>query len=160
MARLRTSINTRRRLERYLENYPADRPAGLREILFWSEDDLPSLKPTFTIEHEVVYSPPELPGSTLIAVKQLYADHYLDGALDLTAVVDQVVGQPGATGGIYLVLVRRWHFDSDFPGGWLLNVRGKVSGSLSDRTIALLRDDKLRTERAYTTARLPPVRNE
>jgi hypothetical protein len=65
-------------LERPPENYPQDRPPDVAEVLFWAEDDLPGLKPTITITHEVVYSPPELPDCTLIVAKQLYADHYLD----------------------------------------------------------------------------------
>ena len=39
-------------LERYLKSYPHDRPANIREVLFWSEDDLPDLKPTLSITHE------------------------------------------------------------------------------------------------------------
>ena len=135
-------------LERYLRNYPKDRPAGVREVLFWAEDDLPSARPTLTIAHEVVYAPPELPGSTLIAVKQLYADHYLDGGLDLTAVVDQAEGPSAAPGGIYLLLLSRLHFDN-LPSGGLINIRGRVIGKLKDRTAASLRAAKAESERAY-----------
>jgi hypothetical protein len=136
-------------LERYLENYPGDRLADVSEALFWSEDDLPGLKPTVTITHEVVYAPPELPGATLIASKLLYADHYLDGALDLTAVVDQAGDQAAA--GIYMVLLRRLHFD-DLPSGGLTNVRGRVIGKLRDATATFLRDVKTRSEQAYARA--------
>lgn len=138
-------------LERYLVSYPRDRPAGLFEVLFWAEDNLPGLKPTVTITHEVVYAPPELPGSTLIASKLLYAAHYLDGALDLTAVVDQTGDQGADAAGIYLVLLRHWHFD-ELPSGGLLNVRGRVIGKLRDQTTASLRDAKASSERAYAHA--------
>ena len=133
-------------LERYLKNYPNDRPAGVREVLFWAEDDVPSVRPTLTIAHEVVYAPPELPGSTLIVEKQLYADHYLDGGLDLTAVIDQT---PSA---IYLVRLSRLHFDN-LPSGGLENIRGRAMGKLKDRTTASLRAAKTRSEQAYATAR-------
>jgi hypothetical protein len=133
-------------LERYLKNYPGDRPTDVSEALFWSEDDLPGLKPTVTITHQVVYAPPELPGATLIASKLLYADHYFDGALDLTAVVDQAGDQ--AVAGIYVVLLRRLHFD-DLPSGGLINVRGKVIGKLREGTAAVLRDAKARSEEVY-----------
>jgi hypothetical protein len=142
-------------LERYLKNYPDDRPAHVRETLFWSEDDLPGLKPTLSITHEMVYAPPELPGSTLIVSKQLYADHYLDGALDVTAVVDQAGGQRANAAGIALVILRRWHFD-DLPSGGLMNVRGRVTGKLRDQTIALLRGTKTKSEEAYAALRTPP----
>lgn len=138
-------------LERYLENYPGDRPADVSEALFWSEDDLPGLKATITLTHVVVYDPPELPGSTLIASKLLYADHYLDGALDLTAVVDQAGNQEA---GIYLVVLHRLHFD-ELPSGGLIDIRGKVIGKLRDRTTTWLRDTKTRSEQAFAGAPVP-----
>ena len=138
-------------LERYLVDYPRERPANLSEAMFWSEDDLPGLKPTVTITHEVVYAPPELPGTTLIASKLLYAAHFLDGAFDLTAVVDGTGDQPAKPAGIYLVLFRRLHFDN-LPSGGPLNVRGRVIGELLQRTTAMLRDTRSRQERAYAAA--------
>ena len=135
-------------LERYLENYPGDRPADVAEAIYWSEDNLPGLKATIAITHVVVYAPPELPGTTLIASKMLYADHYLDGGLDLTAVVDQ---SGAADGGAYLVVLHRLHFD-ELPSGGLLDIRGKVIGKLRDQTTTWLRDTKTRTEQAYTAA--------
>jgi hypothetical protein len=138
-------------LQRYLENYPADRPAHAREAIYWSEDDLPGLKPTLTITHEVVYAPSELSGSTLIVTKQLYADHYLDGALGLTAVVDGAKVGAAEQTGIYLVVLRRLHFD-DLPSGGMMNVRGKVVGKLRDQMTASLRNTKSRIEQAYSAA--------
>jgi len=136
-------------LERYLKNYPNDRPPGVSEAIFWSDDDLPGLKPTLTITHEVVYAPPELPGSTLLALKLLYADHFLDGALDLRTVVDQVGTGAGSPAGIYLVVLRRLHFD-DLSGP--LNVRRRVIGELRNRTKTFLRDAKTASEQAYASA--------
>jgi hypothetical protein len=134
-------------LEQYLKSYPRDRPADLSEALFWAEDDLPSLKATITVAHIVVYAPPELPGTTLIVAKQLYADHYLDGALELTALVDQAPGSPG----IYNVLLRRVHFDN-LPSGGPINVRGKVIGKLRGRAATDLRDAKTQSEQAFASA--------
>jgi len=140
-------------LERYLKHYPQDRPDSTREALFWSQDDLPSLKPTLTITHAIVYSPPELPGSTFLVAKQLYADHYLDGGLDVTVVLD-AAGNEAAAGrqsGCYVVLLHRLHFD-ELPSGGLVNVRGKVIGKLRDETLSFLRDAKSDNERAWTRA--------
>jgi hypothetical protein len=135
-------------LEAYLKDYPNARPADLSEVLFWSEDDLPGLKPTLTITHEVIYSPPELSGKTLIASKLLYADHYLDGALEVTVVVDQARGQPPQPDGIYLAVLNRLHFDH-LPSGWPLNVRGRVIAKLRDRMASVLRETKRQSEEAY-----------
>jgi len=138
-------------LERYLEQYPQNRPTDVTEALFWSEDDLPGLKPTITITHEVIYTPPELAGCTLIVAKQLYADHYLDGAIDVTAVVEETAGQTG----LYLIFLHRLHFD-ELPSGGLVNVRGKVIGKLRDATRTVLTDAKTAAERAYAAAAAPP----
>lgn len=142
-------------LERYLKNYPSDRPADLREALFWSEDDLPKLRPTLSITQEIVYAPPELADCTFIVGKLLYADHYLNGALDLTAVVDAMRDRQTDPAGIYLVVLRRLHFDL-LPSGGPINVRGKVKGELRDRTATWLRDAKVHSERAYANTTTPP----
>jgi hypothetical protein len=138
-------------LERYLEHAPHDRPAGIDEVLFWSEDILPGLPPTIMVTHEVIYAPPDQPGSTLIVSKLLYAAHFLDGGLDLTAVVDATGDPDGAPAGAYLVMLRRVHFD-DLPSGGLLNLRGRVTAKLHTRLAASLRDVRTNAERAYGSA--------
>jgi hypothetical protein len=140
-------------LERYLKNYPQDRPPDVAETLFWSEDDLPGLKPTLTITHEVVYTPPELPGTSVIASKLLYADHFLDGALNLRVAVDQVGIDAANAPSMYLVVLRRLHFD-DLSGPF--NVRGRVISELRNRTETFLRDAKRTSEQAYASASAAP----
>jgi hypothetical protein len=137
-------------LQKYLENYPNDRPAGAREALFWSEDDLSGARPILSITQQVVYPPPELPTSTLIASKQLYANHYLDGGLVLADVVD-AAHAAGAASAIYLVVLSRLHFDN-LPSGGLINIRHKVSGKLKDRLAASLGVAKASSEQAYARA--------
>jgi len=118
-------------LGRYLAAYPREKLAGATEVLFWSENAMPHLRPILSVTHEVVYTPPELPGVTLIAAKQLYADHYFEAALDLTCVVDR-------QGGSYLLVLRRYRFDN-MPSGGLLNIRGRAVGALRDQLLADLR---------------------
>jgi len=118
-------------LQRYLADYPrGSLPAGAAEIVFWAEDVMPHLRPILSVTHLVVYTPPELPGMTLAAAKQIYADHYFEAAVDLTAVVDR---NPG----VYLVVLRRYRFDN-LPGG-ILNIRGRAIGALRDQLTTDLR---------------------
>jgi len=118
-------------LQTYFASYPRGAlPAGAAEIVFWSEDVLPRLRPILSVTHLVVYTPPELPGMTLSAAKQIYADHYFETAVDLTAVVDR---NPGT----YLVVLRRYRFDN-LPGG-ILNIRGRAIGALRDQLTLDLR---------------------
>ncbi|HEV8381717.1 MAG TPA: hypothetical protein VGQ29_09030 [Gemmatimonadales bacterium] len=118
-------------LRNYLADYPRNAlPPGAAEIVFWSEDVLPHLRPILSVTHLVVYTPPELPGMTLAAAKQIYANHYFEAAVDLTAVVDR---NPGA----YLVVLRRYRFDN-LPGG-ILNIRGRAINALRDQLTLDLR---------------------
>ena len=118
-------------LQNYLATYPrGSLPAGAAEILFWSEDVLPRLRPILSVTHLIVYTPPELPNVTLAAAKQIYADHYFETAVELTCIVDR---NPG----IYLLVLRRYRFDN-LPGG-ILNIRGRAIGALRDQLTLDLR---------------------
>ncbi len=118
-------------LQAYFASYPRGAlPAGAAEIIFWSEDVLPRLRPILSVTHLIIYTPPELPGMTLAAAKQIYADHYFETAVDLTAVVDR-------SPGIYIVVLRRYRFDN-LPGG-ILNIRGRAIGALRDQLALDLR---------------------
>lgn len=117
-------------LRQYLAAYPHASLPGSAEIIFWSEDVLPRLRPILSVTHLVVYSPPELPTATVIAAKQIYADHYFEAAIDLTCVVDRPPG-------IYVLVLRRYRFDN-LPGG-ILNIRGRAIGALRDQLALDLR---------------------
>ena len=104
-------------LQDYLMDYPAHRPDGVTEFVYWSDDRLPHLRPTFSINHLVIYTPAD--GPPVIARKQLYASHYFEGAFELLGAISapNMAGGPGT----YLVSVRRYRFDN-LPGG-ILNIR-------------------------------------
>lgn len=124
-------------LGRYLSSYPRDTlGGGAAEVLFWSEDVMPRLRPILSVTHQIVYTPPELPSVTLVAAKQIYANHYFEAALDLTCIVDRQ-GQGGRPGS-YLLVLRRFRFDN-MPSGGLLNIRGRAVGALRDQLLADLR---------------------
>ena len=84
----------------YLERYPAAPLAGVENILYWSKDDIN--RPVTRVTHLALYPAP--PGSArpgLIATKQIYAAHYFDAGLGLTAAFDD------GAGGFYMVSVNR-----------------------------------------------------
>jgi hypothetical protein len=106
------------------------------------------LKPIVSITHLVVYTPPESPELTVVGAKQIYADHYFEGGLELLMLVDDQGANPAKT---YLLLLRRCLFD-DLPSGGLLNIRGKVIGKLRDQLTAELQRLKTSTEGAFAAA--------
>jgi hypothetical protein len=118
-------------LQRYLTDYPVALPDGARDFLYWSEDRIPRLRPTLTVNHVVGYEPPDRPGRVVfVARKQMYASHYFEGAFELLAIVN-AGEQPGGPGA-YILSVRRFRFDN-LPGG-LFNVRGRVRKQMVDQT--------------------------
>ena len=127
----------------YLADYPRGKLAGVSDALFWSETAAPRMRRTLTVTHLAVYSPPELPGTTLAAAKQIYANHYFEAAFDLTTIVDRPKADGSA--GVYLIVLRRFRFDN-LPSGGLLNIRGKVVASLRDQMLADLAREKAAAE--------------
>ena len=121
----------------YLVGYPANRPEGMRDVLYWSEERLPHLAPTLTLNHMAVFTTAS--GTPIVARKQVYANHYYESALEVLAVVD-APALPGGPG-IYLVAVRRYRFDN-LPGGFFLNIRGRVRDTLMKRMVADLERER------------------
>jgi hypothetical protein len=132
-------------LRQYLVGYPHATLDGAHEVLFWATDSASGLKPILSVTHLVSYAPPELPGVNVVASKQIYANHYFEGAFDLAAIVDRPGG--GGKPGIYLAFLRRFRFD-DLPSGGILNIRGKVVGKLRDQLRADLEHQKAASEKA------------
>ena len=134
-------------LQRYLSTYPAQRPDGARDVLYWAEERLPRLRPTLTLNHLVVYAAPGRgTGAAFVARKQIYASHYFEAALELLAIVDG----DGATGEprTYLLTMRRFRFDA-LPGG-LFNIRGRVRRQLVDATRADLERQRAAVQQTAT----------
>jgi len=106
---------------------------------------LPGLRPILSITHLAVYTALDSAGVALVAGKQVYADHYFEGAFDLMAVVDR----PSQTArpGIYLIVIRRFRFDN-LPSGGQANLRSKVVGKLQDRLRTDLTCNKPRSAQA------------
>jgi hypothetical protein len=127
----------------HLASYPRDSLPGATEVIFWSLDDLPHVRRVLRITHETVYSPPELPGTTILAAKQIYANHYFEAGLELLTAVDDAAPPAGIT----LIAVRRYRFDH-LPSGGLLNLRGRVVGGLRDNVRADLTRLKRESESA------------
>jgi hypothetical protein len=125
-------------LLRYLASYPSGRPADTRDLLYWSDDHHPGLRPTLTVNHVVIYSPPT--GAAVIARKQIYANHYFEGALELLTVAPDPTESRS-----YLILVRRLRFDN-LPGG-LFNIRRRVRNKMIDITRADLARERSDAEK-------------
>jgi hypothetical protein len=134
---------------RYLLSYPQGRLDGATDVIFWSRDEMPGVRPVSSITHLAIYSPPELPGATVIGSKQIFADHYFEGAFELLTLIDRP--SPDGTPGVYALVLRRYRFD-DLPSGGLLNIKGRVTRKLRDQTEADLRRLKSVSEGAHAAS--------
>ena len=126
-------------LGQHLVDYPRSTLPGASHVMFWSRDELPHLRPVLRITHQTIYAPAELPQMTLVAAKQIYADHYFEAGLEVLAAVDRAgagtVAEPSA---ITVIAIRRYRFDH-MPSGGLLNIRGRVAKGLREGMLADLR---------------------
>ena len=71
----------------YLETFPRSRPKDSQDFIYWSKEKF-GLKPVISITHVIVYKRVS-PGGTdvLIGSKGIYASHYFEASLGLTALV-------------------------------------------------------------------------
>ena len=140
-------------LGQHLIDYPRSTLPGATEVIFWSRDEMPHLRPVLRITHQTTYSPPDRTDLTVIVAKQIYANHYFEAGLEALAAVDRTAapGAPGS-GAITVVAVRRYRFDH-LPRGGLLNIRGRVANGLRDNVRADLDRLKRDTETAWAATR-------
>jgi hypothetical protein len=91
-------------LREYLLNYPKADSNGIESEFYWEKVNF-GLKPTIRMVQAIVYQgkSPERPAYA-VAVKQLYASHYFESALDLTVCAKdaQHPDQPG----FYLITMK------------------------------------------------------
>ncbi len=91
-------------LNRYLLDYPATPLTSIETVFYWERVKF-GLKPTLRLNHAIAYRSIGPKGvAQVVMVKQLYASHYFQLALDLTACVTE----SGHTGdkGFYLVSLK------------------------------------------------------
>jgi hypothetical protein len=90
-------------LDRYLLEYPETKSENIQSEFYWEKVNF-GLKPTLRIVQAIVYRGPSSPGPAYaVAVKQLYASHYFETALDLTVCVRD---QENPDRGFYLITLK------------------------------------------------------
>ncbi len=91
-------------LNRYLLNYPNATLANVEPLFYWERVNF-GLKPTLRLNHAIAYRSAGPRGAAqVVAVKQLYASHYFQLALDLTACVTESGRTSDA--GFYLISLK------------------------------------------------------
>ncbi len=119
-------------LREYLLGYPQATLSGAQDTLYWVRDEIPGLDPVTSFDERVAFSPPgapETPEVTIVATKQIVADHYLEAGLEVVVAI-----QPSPTGRApgYVMFIRQYRFDH-IPNTFPLYLRGRVVSKLRDR---------------------------
>jgi hypothetical protein len=90
-------------LERYLLEYPQAQSENIQSEFYWEKVNF-GLKPTLRIVQAIVYRDTRSTDPAFaVAVKQLYASHYFETALDLTVCVPD---QQNPSRGFYLITLK------------------------------------------------------
>jgi hypothetical protein len=125
-------------LNRILLEYPGFQPPDSQSDFYWEKVNF-GLKPTLRMVHQIIYRDDSSADATFaVALKQLYASHYFQSALDLTVCVRDV-SHP-ANRGFYLITVKasRQAGLTGLKGGILRKVVvGKTRSSLEHTLTAI-----------------------
>jgi hypothetical protein len=107
------TVNFLPEFQRHLSGYPQVALAGAESMFYWERVSF-GLKPTLRINHSVKYRS-TTPNSdvAVIAVKQLWASHYLQSAIDLS------------------VCVRDQRLPPDQPGCYLMSLKASKQAGLT-----------------------------
>lgn len=122
----------------YLEHYPVAQLPGVEFFLYWSKEKL-GRKSVISVTHVTIVRSngrSQFP-DVLIASKQVFATHYMNGSLALT----MLLSDPPGSSPSYLVYVNRSAVD--VAGGFLGIRRGVIEGRLkrdTERLFAALRN--------------------
>jgi hypothetical protein len=132
----------------YLREYPAKRLDDSEDFIYWSKEKF-GLKPVISVTHVSIQRKPES-GPTLIASKQIYASHYFEASLGLTAVVASSEQQEP---GFYLLYLNRSRSDA-LHGGFSGLARGQVKRSARSGMQKNMQKIKLSIESQWERARM------
>jgi len=90
-------------LNRYLLDYPNSRPEKAQDLFYWEKVNF-GLKPTIRVNHGIIYRTSGPRPVHVLAIKQLYATHYFQTALDLSFCIPG--SKASGEDGFYLITVK------------------------------------------------------
>jgi hypothetical protein len=115
--------------QRYLLEFPRSPSPDAEDFVYWSKEKF-GLKPVISVTHVTIYKLRQPGGlDVIIASQGIYATHYFEASLGLTAFVHSQGGPPRS----YLIYVNRSRADA-LRGLFAGLARALISGSLRDGT--------------------------
>ena len=127
-------------LKEYLERFPRASLPGATSVVYWAKENYGLPKPVVHVTHMVTWRDPAKADRILVAQKQIYASHYYDGSLALSAVIDAppAGGRPAS----YLLYFNRSRGDllKGGFGGLRQRVASDQARSAAVQTLTTIRD--------------------
>lgn len=137
-------VETAPDFHKYLVEFPRMQLPGAQNFVYWSKERVGSFKTVLGLTHVTVYEPKaESPSQIVIASKQIYANHYFEGSLALTWVVDAETDS--GKKGCYLIYLNRSRMDA-LRGGFSWLKRYVARGRIRDGLVKNIRLTKDRLE--------------
>lgn len=131
--------------QKYLQEFPDSRPAHAEDFVYWSKEKF-GLKPVVSLTHITIYKRRRPSGTdVLIASKGIYANHYFDASLGLTAFIENQSPEPSRS---YLIYINRSRADA-LRGLFAGLKRSLISGSLRDGAKKNMETIKKKLETEY-----------
>jgi hypothetical protein len=144
-------------LRDYALHFPAREPAATDEFLYWSKERF-GFKPVISVTHVMIHRPPD-PSliDAYVISKQIYASHYFDASLAVTAVVDA----PGADRrpAFYMMYLLR-NRTPMLEGFFAALMKGPVRSRTRDGLVETLRVTRERLERDFRARNPNPGNRE
>ena len=129
-------------LNEYLLHYPQSRPVGAEDFFYWEKVNF-GLKPTIRVNHGIVYRASGAAAHRVyvLAIKQLYATHYFQTAVDLSFCVEG--SNASAEDGFYLITVKasRQAGLTGVKGGLVRDVAVSKSRSSLEKALNSIREN-------------------
>ncbi len=134
----------------YLRDFPNTALEGVERFLYWSKENYGHrLKPVISLTDLVIYHQPGKNPPFLIASKQIYASHYMEGSLALTMLFDRTEADPSPS--FYLVYVNRSRFDP-LRKWYSFLARGNVTGKARDSLVKNVTELRSKVEAEFKAA--------
>jgi hypothetical protein len=134
-------------LQKYLEEFPLTPPGegtNFENFAYWSKEEF-GMKPVITMTHVTIYTGRPGTSDVIIASKGIYASHYFESSLGLTALARKDGSHPSRS---YLIYVNRSRTDA-LRGMFAGMKRSLIGGRLRDGAKKMMELIKTRLEADY-----------
>jgi hypothetical protein len=140
--------------QNYLERYPLASLQDVDDFLVWTKVKYEKIRPIVSVAHSTIYKRSQGKVRTWIASKQIYASHYFEASLELSALVEEAEGAERP--GIFLLYLNRSRLDTLRRSGFV-GKKHTVRSELLKKVDQEMKSTKVMIETLYREVSSPAV---